>query len=261
MFADTVQHVASTRLFAAMSGTGQVLVYETRVATKVANAMILPVPVLPGTEAAIKFIDLSQFSDFFVELASLFPQAETMVSMSAGLTSRSATLEVIRVGAFEASIVPTIGDISRLSRRFSFAGESILPWRRERGVLGVLEHHYPDHAFVVYQIAKGESRLHPFAFEFTSRHRHLFFPTFHVHDGGAPPEAWFDHELYAQRAVMPESAFIPEEAPRTPRRKKFFSTWPAFVAQGQLVGRRRLGGLLPNQDTFAEPTEQAISYR
>jgi hypothetical protein len=238
-FADTVEHVAETHIFAAMSGAEQVLVYDARVKTKTNNAMILPVPVRTGTQANIQLIDMSRHADFFDVLASMFPEAAVSGGLSAG-----PTLEVVRVGAFEASIVPTLDDIHRLSSRFTIGASGVRLWGRKRTVLDVFRERYADHAFVVYQIATGETRLHPFAFRFTSRYPYIFFPTLHVHDGDAPAEAHFDHVLYAQRATLYEqSAGAPwQVAP---------GGLPSFVDPNAPVVRALISGLYPNRDSFA----------
>lgn len=256
MFADVVQRVYRTRIFSAMESVEQqILVYDARVATKVRNAMILPIPTRPGTQAAIELVDLSGYASFFDTLSSMFEEAVSAAMPCA--TPAQSVLAVVRVGAFEASIVPTVDDLSRLDRRFSFAGESFLPWRRKRGLLDVVRDRYADHAFVVYQIAKGESHLHPFGLRFKTRYQSLFFPTLHVHDGDAPAQTPFDHELYAQRA-----SFLSEEMERTGQpfwevARNERSTLPArgslpsFVDSRSPVIRMQVGGLLPNQDTFA----------
>jgi hypothetical protein len=124
-------------------------------------------------------------------------------------------------------------------------------------LLDVVRDRYADHAFVVYQIAKGESRLHPFGLRFKTRYQSLFLPTLHVHDGDAPAQAPFDHELYAQRA-----SFLSEEMERTGEPfwevgRNERSTLPArgslpsFVDSRSPIIRMKVGGLLPNQDTFA----------
>ncbi|MCC6559577.1 MAG: hypothetical protein IT372_42205 [Polyangiaceae bacterium] len=242
-FMEPVQRVYGTRIFAAMAGAEQVVVYDARVVTKSRNAMVLPVPVRPGAQGAVELIDLSRHEGFFDSLAALFP--ELWVHGGLGMESPR-TLDVVRVGAFEASVVPTIDEFSRLSRRFSIGGRSsLLPWRRRGGgLLAVLRERYADHAFVVYQIAPGESRLHPFAFRFTSRYPYLFFPTLHVHDRTAPEQELFDHELYAQRATLYE---------RTPGTVQQLGGMglPWFVDPHLPLDRARIVGMHPNRDSFA----------
>lgn len=241
-FADTVEHVAETHIFAAMSGAEQVLVYDARVRTKTKNAMILPVPVRKGEQASIQLIDMSRHADFFDVLSSMFPAAAI-----SGEISRAAgpTLEVVRVGAFEASIVPTLDDIHRLSGRFKIGGSGFRLWGpKKRTVLDVFRERYADHAFVVYQIATGETRLHPFAFRFTSSYSQVFFPTLHVHDGDAPAEAPFDHVLYTQRAKLYEqSRGTPWDVAQ--------NGLPSFVDPNAPVSRALISGLYPNRDSFA----------
>jgi hypothetical protein len=110
-------------------------------------AMILPLPV--STEAAdqLTFIDLSGCSMFFPYIQKSF-----------GLRSRGGSrsrpkLEVIEVGSFEASFVPTLHDFDRLDERFRLDGSiwSQLP-------------KYADYGFAVFKMKSGDHRLHPMAF-------------------------------------------------------------------------------------------------
>ncbi|WP_438004541.1 hypothetical protein WME89_38040 [Sorangium sp. So ce321] len=63
-----VESVGGTHVFASMSGDWQVLVYSASVRTRVKNAMVLPIPLKPGTADAIELIDLSGYPRFFTHL-------------------------------------------------------------------------------------------------------------------------------------------------------------------------------------------------
>ena len=186
--------VRGTQIFASRIGSRQVLVYSAKVETPDRNAMMLPVPVAAGG-APIELIDLSAYPRFFEDLTSYF------IAPPPAFGGPQARLEVFQVGSFEVSIVPTLGDMSRLDERFNLS-----PTLR-----ATLAERYADHAFVVYQFAPGKQLLHPFGFSFESRYaRHLFYPTVHVHDGvGAPPGADFAHTFYAQGAKLVERHLPP----------------------------------------------------
>src|SRR5262245_29561391 len=113
-------HVTGTKIFARLDGTDQLLAYEMSFAAARDVAMVLPVPVQPGLgEDALRFIDLSGFDELFDALARLFPiEHNFALPLLARGSYEEQTLVVHRVGAFEASYVPTIADFGRLDRRF-----------------------------------------------------------------------------------------------------------------------------------------------
>ena len=216
MFSRPVREVAATRIFARHLDSGdQALVYGMNVSLSEPTAMILPLPVPPHPgEDAVRFVDLSGYADFFQDLHRAFPAPVSRAQ--AGAMSRSlesnATLKVHRVGSFEASFVPSLGDFDRLDRRFRLADDvwSALP--------------YDDWGFAVFQLADEPTSLlgrmfggkraptpqtiHPMAFVFPRRDpRTLFFPTLHVHDGAVHPMAEFDHQLYCQPDAITAASF------------------------------------------------------
>lgn len=187
-FSGPVTSVTSTNIFARNAGEGrQHLVYSMKLDAKQDLAMILPLPVPKGTAAnAIAWVDLSGYDDFFDVLYREF--APVTKGGSRGMAkSQSAPLEVVSVGSFEASFVPTIADFSRLDARF----------RMPPGVWDKLPA-YQDYGFAVFKLKAGESKVHPMAFTFPRAGGQLFFPTVHVHDGAVHPTAHFDHALYLQ---------------------------------------------------------------
>jgi hypothetical protein len=235
MFTATAS-VQSTCLFASRQRERQTLVYQTSLETKKANAMLLPVPHVAGG-SPITFIDLSSVPNLFVRLWHHFVAPPPgFVNLSSG-----STLEVVRVGSFDASIVPTLADLSRLDRRFKLAS----------GLRGTLGERYADHAFVVYRLAPGKQELHPFAFSWQSRHPdHLFFPTVHVHDGGqAPARATFHHELFAQGASLGER-FIPLHRRQPLGQPAPDAGFPDFISPEVPLDYRRIAGEHENADVL-----------
>lgn len=268
-FSRPVKYVASTSIFARVAAPGrQILVYSMTVGASEDTAMILPLPVPPGSpDGAVRFIDLSGYARLFDDLADAFPQ-ELLYAKSRGLfapqsISRSAPLVVHDVGDFEASFVPTLGDFDRLDPRF----------RLDNSVWKSLPQ-YADHGFAVFKLrgfASGwlgrmlrrtaRKSFHPMAFEFPTREpSHLFYPTVHIHDGVVHPTAQFDHTLYAQASSAPRACV---NAPREPadesgwlqgseasRSVRIADTQGVVTTDG-LLFRWSLGGLGPNCDRWA----------
>jgi hypothetical protein len=195
IFSRRVTDVSSTAIFARPTHEGrQIVVYRMNVSIGEDVAMVLPLPVPPGSaEDAVRFIDLSPWPKLFEELDRAFPPPPIpawgtgQVLLGGGPRSR---LAVHEVGGFEASYVPTRGEFGRLDPRFRLADEvwEALP-------------DYHDWGFAVFKLG-AMSRLvgvHPMAVEFPRREpNQLFFPTVHVHQGVVEPWARFDHWLYCQ---------------------------------------------------------------
>lgn len=194
-FSQQVRHVAKTRIFArAISGVDQALVYAMRFDAAGDLAMVLPIPTPPRSpEDAVRFVDLSGYPKLFDDLEAGFPVAGFGPSRAAAPQDLS-LLAVHRVGAFEASFVPSAADFARLDPRF----------RLPDAILGSLPGH-ADSGFAVFKLrgGAGEQDVHPMAFTFPRRDpRAVFFPTLHVHDGRVHPSAEFDHELYVQSSLQ-----------------------------------------------------------
>ena len=169
------------------------MVYEMIFSAESDVAMVLPMPVVPGSaEDAVRFINLESYKMFFADLDQLFPQRTDLELTDEFFdepVAAQAVLEVHEVGAFEASFVPTISDFARLDPRFRLPDQI---W----GDLGG----YHDFGFAVFKLTAGNTQhAHPMAFSFPTRDaQKIFFPTVHIHDENVHPEAQFDHELYCQ---------------------------------------------------------------
>lgn len=191
-FSLPVEKVANTKIFARSSAEGrQFLVYSMMLSAAEDLAMILPIPVpVNSKEDAVKFINLEKYEEFFSDMASGFPAPKSQ-SRGLGLVgAKSEKLEVVSVGAFEASFVPAIKDFSRLDERFRLPTSV---WDK----LPV----YKAYGFTVFKLKKGQNhRVHPMAFEFPRANpKKLFFPTVHIHDGKIHKTAGFDHALFCQK--------------------------------------------------------------
>lgn len=110
--------VSKTNIFARHTRPGyQAIAYSLSIASRTRAAMILPLPVVPGSgEDALRFIDLSAYPDFFDDLPKACVQEikNEMESFDLVGDEPVKTLAVHEVGDFEASFVPTMSDFDRL---------------------------------------------------------------------------------------------------------------------------------------------------
>jgi hypothetical protein len=188
-FSRPVDLVSGTHIFARAAKNGrQFIVYSMILGAKEDLAMILPIPVpKQPKEDAVRFINLEKYTEFFTDMQGGFPATKATGRETLG-DKPAATLEVVNVGSYEASFVPTVKDFARVDERF----------RLPMGVWDKLPQ-YKDYGFAVFKLKKGKSKVHPMAFEFPRADpRKLFFPTVHIHDGQVHPQAKFDHALYCQ---------------------------------------------------------------
>jgi hypothetical protein len=235
--------VAATNIFARPSkGNGQFLVYSMTLKAKEDLAMILPIPTPKASaEDAVRFINLEKYPDFFEEMFNGFPKPRGKKEDSGSLGDKSPpkhALEVVQVGSFVASFVPTVKDFSRLDEQFKLPEQV---WDKLP--------QYRDYGFAVFKLKKGEHKIHPMAFEFPRADKtKLFFPTVHIHDGKVHAEADFDHALYCQDA---NTGMKWDE---TPQPASFFMTKldrAAGVVDGKgHVYLKRIVGNHKNDDTW-----------
>ena len=243
---DALTHVGSTKIFARfIAPNRQVLAYSMAIATSEALAMILPLPVPPGSaEDAVRFINLEGYPELFDDLRRGYPIPRSRsLPPAAGI----AALKVHDVGAFEASFVPNMADFSRLDPRFSIAPAV---WAKLPA--------YADYGFAVFKLKTVTPRsqtIHPMALSFpTRRPDALFFPTVHIHDGRVHSYASFDHTLFCQRSGE-EQAY--QGWVRSSIRAAQFVK--VDRAAGLIDGKRfcfrhRIRGSHPNRDTWLSLT-------
>ena len=243
-FSRPVDLVAGTNIFARSAKEGrQFLVYSMTVKAGEDLAMILPIPVPKGTkEDAVSFINLEKYPDFFEEMVLGFPVPRTKDDSSPKKDKAwggDQKLKVVEVGSFVASFVPAVKDFSRLDERF----------RLPEGTWDKLPA-YKEYGFAVFQLKKGEMKVHPMAFDFpTANPKKLFFPTVHIHDGKVHERAKFDHALYCQGRT--EVGLHWEESPQP---ANMFMTKleqaKDIVAAKEHVYRRRMVGTAKNEDLW-----------
>lgn len=252
-FSQPVERVNRTRIFCRLSGRGtQYVTYQMDYKSAVPNAMILPLPTRQGApDDALRFIDLSNYDDFFQDLNRGFPPLRRFTDalrIGAPAAGDAGVLAVHEVGDFVASFVPSINEFSRLDPRFVIAADV---WAK------IPE--YGDYGFAVFQLKSLEGKPHPMAFEFPTRFEdRIFFPTVHIHDGEVHDVEEFDHSLYLQdaafderaggytRATDPETQFVRSKEPAV--RFVKFDRAQGIVDGELLVHRRLLHGQLSNKD-------------
>ncbi len=258
--ARAIKYVGKTNLFARAAGDRQLLAYSMNVAADEPVAMILPLPVPPRPpEDAVRFIDLHAYPKLFVDLDAGFPEIFAPQPKSRGLLARGPeqvrTLEVHKVGAFEASFVPGQADFVRLDPRF----------RLSDAVWAALPR-YADWGFCVFKLTElrggwfrraTKQTIHPMVFEFPRRDpTRLFFPTVHVHDGEVHDHATFDHTLYYQAQAALASTLPAWTAQTSPESAAAFVdvARAAGVVDGAApVHRLVIGGAQPNVDVLLGP--------
>lgn len=187
MFAGKIRYVTSSKIFARQQGGRQALIYEMQLASDDDTAMILPIPVHRNNEMDdVNFVDLSDYADIFTDMFKFFPEYRLLNTR--GRNKPVDSIPVQQVGAFEASYVPTQADFVWLDARFCLP-QTV--WQKLP--------QYEDYGFVVFKLRKGEVKIHPMAFWFsTTESSRLYFPTVHVHDGEVHEYDDFNHVLYAQ---------------------------------------------------------------
>jgi hypothetical protein len=178
-----VETVKNTKILVApMAGDLQLTVYSNKVRLGAdAGAMVLP---FPGSEC-LPF-DLSAYKDLFKDLNNaVWPKTLSKGFRSRGMMTLSTnSLEVLQVGSYKASVVPTLDDFSRLDAEV---------FKIDPRVHEFLKTHYPNlWGFVVCQL-DHDKEYHPFGY-ITQRAigGSLFMPTRHWHEHKAsklPPSA------------------------------------------------------------------------
>ncbi len=240
IFSGTVKLVSQTRIFARPGEDGrELLAYSMTVDLDEPVAMILPLPVPPGSpDDAVRFIDLSGYENFFDELDAGFPPppAVAVAGTSFGAPqARSAPLVVHAVGRFVASFVPSPKDFTRLDPRFRMPD---VAWKAVP--------HYADWGFAVFELKEpGSKKVHPMAFEFPRRDPSgLFFPTVHIHDGAVHDTALFSHSLYSQ--LVCDDTFHSSRRPAV----DFMNIDKAadLLLPFEPCFRRTMHGMFPNRD-------------
>jgi hypothetical protein len=247
-FSGPVKSVSATNIFARRVDDGrQFLAYSMTVNMAKPLAMVLPIPVKKGSdEKAVRFINLDNYQNFFSDLDAGFPKTQsdslTLLSAAAPMPA-SRKLEVVQVGNFEASFVPTVKDFDRLDARFQLPAE-----------LFARMPEYRHFGFAVFKLKPGAQTVHPMAFDFpTALNGQIFFPTVHVHDGKVHARAKFDHVLYCQPAAATNLKLSHwEESEKTAGHFVDVKKSAGLVLADAHCYKLEMHGLLANQDTILD---------
>ncbi|MBY0231956.1 MAG: hypothetical protein K2W96_21950 [Gemmataceae bacterium] len=241
-FSRPVESVSQTNIFArALKDGKQFLAYSMLLKAKEDLAMILPLPTpKDAKEDAVRFISLEGYPEFFAKLAAAWPPPRGGdKGAKDGPPKDKPKLKVVEVGAFEASFAPTAKDLGRLDERFRIPQAT---WDGLPAVKGF--------GFAVFKLKKGESKVHPMAFEFPRADaKKLFFPTVHIHDGKIHKTAEFDHVLYCQ-ASGGEDMLKWEESPGIGSGIVDVKKAAGLIDGDSHVYRLRLKGRRANEDTW-----------
>lgn len=183
IFVAPVLRVSKTRIAVApLSDNRQLIVYENQVSQQpgARNAMVLPVP----AGQPVTLVDFSKYpfgGNFWDDCDSLIPRAITNNAMSFGggfgvATKDVETLPVQRVGAYMASVVPSLADFGRLD-----ASVFQLP----KDIESILVEHYAAGFSFVVCLFTGNVGAHPIAYTSARLpNGNCFIPTRHAHGSG-----------------------------------------------------------------------------
>src|SRR5437899_2080949 len=145
-FSRPVESVTKTRIFARNMMAGrQLIAYSMTLDSRVDVAMILPIPVAARAgERAVRFINLSGYPEFFADLykgciVRSRGATKGMMGRSQGM------LEVVDIGNFVASYVPTPADFARLNPAFRLPQNA---WNKLP--------QYGKYGFAVFQLKSGK---------------------------------------------------------------------------------------------------------
>jgi hypothetical protein len=248
-FSRPVSDVSNTNIFARIgSGVSQFIAYSMSMSAKEDLAMVLPFPVVKGSEeSAVQFINLEKYRQLFEDLSKGFPEPRSRFLAADPFAPATAAapqqLKVQSVGSFDASFVPSIADFSRLDERFRLPSDV---WKRLPG--------YADFGFAVFKFKPGHGAVHPMAFSFPSATpQTLFFPTLHIHDGQIHEKEKFDHTLYAQGSGIRTSEW--QESPGIAVQFVKCGLTSEMVSSTNHVYRRRIKGLYVNGDILLKASK------
>ena len=141
IFSAEVLRVSDTKILSTKLGQHRRgLVYQMKTSFENPTAMILPVPVKAGT--SVNFFDWSKYYNFFDDLEKLFPRPTTRAMKSDSLSwDDKDSIEVVKVGAYIASFVPSKEDFERLDDCFKLSDSVFesLPYKEFAFVVAQLD--------------------------------------------------------------------------------------------------------------------------
>ena len=240
--------LSDTRIFARGGKAGrQFLVYSMTIKAAEELALILPLPTPKASkEDAVTFLALDEYADFFDDLRRGWPVPEPKPGRgpASGAKDPEPKLKVVEVGSFVASVsCPRRKDFARVDDQFKLPADV---WAKLP--------QYKEYGFAVFQLKKGEKKVHPMALDFPKAEavaKKLYFPTVHVHDGTVPEKGDFDHTLYCQ-ASNGENILDWEESPQPAElfMPKLEKEGKGVVDGKDHVYRKVVKGKLKNEDIW-----------
>ena len=215
MFAAEVDDVSGTTILVISRPADgrQTVVYGTKIASKHANAMILPVWNPEKTRGSILLHNMEDCPDFLKTVTDLCLKAQPMGRNTRGggdmfQLSSNSRLEVEQVGGYSVSVAPTAADLQRLDR-------DQLTVRDD--ALRLVQSPYPkDYSFVVAQFEatgqRGQKKeFHPLAYTAPAPPACVaHVPTMHYHGPSTGSKEEFDHTILV---LNPDSAKLSGKIP------------------------------------------------
>jgi hypothetical protein len=138
------------------------------------TAMILPFPLIKGNNR-VAVLDMSRYENFFDDIDLMFPIAQSATEQSyEGVFSNSLdSIDVIKVGSYDVSVVPNYENFIRLQ----FDKFNLHP-----DVTKLLGQYYARNFGFMVCILRPQARYHPFAYVHELRSNgEMFIPTRHYH--------------------------------------------------------------------------------
>lgn len=260
IMASPVQSVTDTKIFVGRDdgSSRQLTVYEMSVQlqglTGKGNAMILPVPVSTAGASSIELHDLSSAPDFFKPFVDVFAERSRGFSMNKSRGMDDA-LEVVRVGNYDVSVVPSVNDVKRLNTAvFDVSADTERTLSAEYAL---------GFAFVVAQL-RASGDFHPLAYTHPYANA-LFVPTRHEHGrvGAEDDLPKWDHQIFYQGSARPvqlqhlrntaSTRTVDEHEAQycvlaVRHKLQAVPTLTPFIRTGLPLSRIRAQGRLPNVD-------------
>lgn len=191
--------MSNTNIFIAPSAdrTEQLTIYQNNVANQIdGNAMILPV-LLPKT---VELIDMSSYSDIFVDCEASFPNMEESLSFEFSRSNNKAKsyVPIQKSGSYLASICMNLSEIKRIDPKLFVCSDACFEF---------LTKHYnePCWGFIICRLDTASKKYEPFAYKNAMIDKKLLVPTRHFHGAneyrgprlimGTTAHDW-DHNIY-----------------------------------------------------------------
>lgn len=176
MISNPIEKISDTKILVCANNdkTEQMIVYSNFVDnSNNFNAMVLPVPLAHS----VKFIDLTHYTDIFVDCENCFdrqiPKSSALFSnLSANYSNTP--LKVFNVGSYKVSLAMNLNDLKYVDSNVFILSP---------GLDKILKTYYyqPYWGFIICKLASGPENYHPFAYTHEIIDGKIFVPTRHYH--------------------------------------------------------------------------------